>query len=685
MACAARGSLMKASATSACWRRSVDSADEAARATNASIELTGCSRHAMAAAGASQASGSWILLPYRRQQRGIHGCFLAVRSYPQCLEIPAIGAVEPGCQLQKDVARLLDSHAGERERDLAPHGARCIRRQPPRLGQHRRLCLAQGPERRETNLWIRIAEQELDFAQPRWSKRGQQPDRPRAVEGIAVCEDCLHRGHRTGSHGLEPLEGHAAHVDGRTEQALNLASQGREVERSWWESLSSGRDSIDPAIALAVAHLMPADDRIEPVGHVDRPVRAHGDIARPEPLASILIDLVPDVVRVRRGKARQELEALERESCALRLHVKAEHHIPARIRAQQEAAVPWPEGIALVAGNPGRRAGAGVVSRREDAGVSLVPVRGERVLPGAAIRLPEARAVGTEIPGVRAFHQPRHPAGHHLVVVVVLPEIAERVDRQLVRVPEVVREDSEAGSVRLPAAIAHHSSLVLQVVGRASGVETARTKRPAGSIGHDVRPGIAGIEVPAAVRPGHQRMEPVNPRADDRETERGAQVLVLDEDLAAIRAAVVVGVREDHDSIAGRVGERVALCVVEPAVVDGLGPPDPPSRIHVDVGGVEEHRGFSPKTDLEILGQGELVAQLLAGRLGADREQREGQDDQAAPGTHGGEYSFRRSAVRTSPNRPTCSFENRHGRSDCRGTNKRAKSSGVPWLVRRVS
>ena len=58
MACAARASLTKPSATIACRRASADSSDDTARSRNASTAATGCSRHASAAKRASQRIGS---------------------------------------------------------------------------------------------------------------------------------------------------------------------------------------------------------------------------------------------------------------------------------------------------------------------------------------------------------------------------------------------------------------------------------------------------------------------------------------------------------------------------------------------------------------------------------------------------------------------------------------------------
>ena len=427
---------------------------------------------------------------------------------------------------------------------------------------------------------------------------------------------------------------------------------------------------------------MAADDRVEPVGDEDGAVGADGHVARPEPLAPIAIDLVPDVVRVGRGQAREEVEALEGEAGAARLHAKAEDHVAPGIGAQEHAPVPTSERVAFVADDARRCAGAGVVARRLHARVVLVPVGRERVLTGTAIRLPEARAVVAEIAGVRAFHQPRHAAGHHLVVVVVLPEISERVDGQFIRIPEVVRDDLQPRGIRIDSqrqssspdavVVADHSSLVLLVVRRPACIETPGAQRPSGTIGDDVGTGVAGVEVVAAVGAGDERVQPMvviepaepgqehlllvrhvvfvlvgvgdemwrrghdDAAADDRQPERRAQVLVLHEDLGAVRASVVVGVRKDDDAIAGRMIQGALLGGVERAVVHRLGDPDAPARIDVDVRRVEEHRGLCPEGDLEIVRQHELIAQRLGVGARSVRDQRDRQNRGGTPGSSHG-------------------------------------------------
>ena len=239
---------------------------------------------------------------------------------------------------------------------------------------------------------------------------------------------------------------------------------------------------------------MAADDGIEPVGDVECAVCAHGDVARPKPFAPVLfIDSIPDVIGIRCREARHQFESLQREAGAARLRVKTKHDVAAGIGAEQHALILSPEQIALVPDDAGWGSGAGIVAGRQDAGIVLVPVCRERILTRPSIGLPEPGTVGVEVTGVRLLHQPRHPACHHLIVVVVLPEIAERVDRQFVRVPKIVREHGEPCAVRLDSqrhaprvhapVVTHHPTLVLQVVGRAAGVEAAGTQRPARTIG----------------------------------------------------------------------------------------------------------------------------------------------------------------------------------------------------------
>ena len=289
-----------------------------------------------------------------------------------------------------------------------------------------------------------------------------------------------------------------------------------------------------------------------------------------------------------------------------------------------------------MANHASRRAGASVDAGRQHAGVVLMPMRRERILPGPPIGLPVSRPVSAEVACARALHQPGHAARHHLIVVVVLPEVAERIDGELVSVAKVVRHDCQARPVGLhpqsqparpdPPIVAHQSALVLQVVRSAAGIETPRADRFPGTIGHDMRAGVAGVEIPASVRSRDERVQAVivivateagqqdlflvgfvvavlvriddevrrgrddDAIADHCQPERCPQVFVLDEHLRLVGAAVAVGVGQDEDPIAGVMGQRALLCGIEVPVVDRFGDPDATADIDVDVGRVEEHR-----------------------------------------------------------------------------------------------
>ena len=287
-------------------------------------------------------------------------------------------------------------------------------------------------------------------------------------------------------------------------------------------------------------------------------------------------------------------------------------------------------------------------------------MRRECVLAGSAIGLPIARPVGAEEAGARALHQPGGPARHHLIVIVVLPEIAERVDRQLVGVAEVVGDHREARAVGLhpqtqpssphPPIVAHHAALILQVVRRAAGVEAAGTKRPPRSVGHDMRAGVAGVEVPTSIRSSDECMQPVvvietaesgqqdlllvrrvvavrvgvddqvrrrrdhDAVADHGKAEWRAEILVLHEDLGRVRPAVAVRVAENQNPVSRVMGEGTLLGGIEAAVVDRFGHPDTAANVHVDIRRVEEHRRFRPKGNLEIVGEDKLITASLRPR-----------------------------------------------------------------------
>ena len=176
------------------------------------------------------------------------------------------------------------------------------------------LHLAQRPERGEPDLRIGIGELPLHFANAGRSELARAArSHARDGTGCASASIFFTAGSAAAPAGLQPLEPAPRTLTAGLSSAWICPAVVVRSMAGVRQLPALGRDAIDAAVAAAVVHLMAADDRIEPVGDVDRAVRADRDVARPEPLAAILIDLVPDVVRVRRGEARQEVESLERE------------------------------------------------------------------------------------------------------------------------------------------------------------------------------------------------------------------------------------------------------------------------------------------------------------------------------------------------------------------------------------
>ena len=129
------------------------------------------------------------------------------------------------------VAALFEWNAALRHRHFAQDGGRGVLRQAACLVEHGRLHLTQRTERGDADLRVGVGEQALDFADAGRTEMRQQPRRARAVIGVRIGEDALHGVQRPGSLRLEPLEAAAAHVDGRTEQRLNLTGRRAQIDR----------------------------------------------------------------------------------------------------------------------------------------------------------------------------------------------------------------------------------------------------------------------------------------------------------------------------------------------------------------------------------------------------------------------------------------------------------------------
>ncbi len=97
----------------------------------------------------------------------------------------------------------------------------------------------------------------------------------------------------------------------------------------------------------------------------------------------------------------------------------------------------------------GRCSCAGTIPGRHYTRIFLVPVRAENILTRPLIGLPVTRSVCTEESRVSSFHQPGCSAGHHLVIIVVLPYITTRINGEFVSISEIMPDHFQTSSIGL--------------------------------------------------------------------------------------------------------------------------------------------------------------------------------------------------------------------------------------------
>ena len=201
-----------------------------------------------------------------------------------------------------------------------------------------------------------------------------------------------------------------------------------------------GRNPIKTPL-LGIAHAVATHAGIVPVGHDQRPVGGDAHVARPEPLVGRAVDdrLCHRCVAGRYG-----------------LHMICPHHIRARIAVHERPAKPFRQQAPFIDADAAGRAAAGHQQVGHDARIVLMPVLLRHI--GLEVR-PRCSPAGTSefvlVAIVAVLHHPVDP--HALVAVVVivaLPERAERIDGDFVVVAEVVAEHLEIGAVGL--ATKHH-------------------------------------------------------------------------------------------------------------------------------------------------------------------------------------------------------------------------------------
>src|SRR5688572_279369 len=185
----------------------------------------------------------------------------------------------------------------------------------------------------------------------------------------------------------------------------------------------TARRELVNASAIGVAHVMATDRGIVPVGDVKRPDRHVGGAE-------------PGI-----GTRNQRLH-FEGVTGGLGLNPIGSQLALACFGVQWKAAVALGKKRALVDHETARRAGSQPRDVRHDSGILLMEMRAAILTPEAATRSPVAV--------VAALHHVVEACPRVAVVVVVgLPDVAERVERELVRIAEIMRQHSESASIEV--------------------------------------------------------------------------------------------------------------------------------------------------------------------------------------------------------------------------------------------
>ena len=385
------------------------------------------------------------------------------------------------------------------------------------------------------------------------------------------------------------------------------------------------KDAPAPGILLAV----PTDHRVVPVADENGSVGRDGYIHRSYPLVPLALEEVHSVGRITRADLLGDDPSQD-----ARTGIGREDLVPEFTRQQPP----------LVGGHSGWRPGSRDQQVRDDSRIVLVPVplRHLRVHSGA-LGLVSRSGQLVAIPVVPPFDDVVQAAGVASVVIVVrLPQAAQRIDGDLVVVAEVVSEDFQFAAVRV--ASKHHPTLeaaskFLQTsrefrsLGIRSGTQglcvipvqyglAESVDRQPPVLVMDIPTGIAHVPVQLAIGTERQRVRRVivlwlpGPHeeallavgnvvavlvgeddhvrrgrhdhlvAEHRDAQRRVDVTTLVVDFRRVRDSVAVGVLQNQDPVT--LGPSVVPSVL--AVIDDIAHPYAAAMIDVDVGGIGERR-----------------------------------------------------------------------------------------------
>ena len=381
---------------------------------------------------------------------------------------------------------------------------------------------------------------------------------------------------------------------------------------------------------------MPADLRIAPIGNDQRSIRRDADIGRAECFV---------------GRSPENVDDVRRVSTAVWLDDITANHIRAGIAVNDLTAEHLGQQAAFINADAGRRALPGLQEIWNHPGIIQMPMaKGDFLLHIGAFARPGRAGHFVLEPEISVLHHVVDADAFIAVIIVVgLPERAERVDGHLIVIAEIVGQHFEFGTVdvhsenhavairhRIAAGlrarlagddgVAKHihyfrSIRTMQFLARVAHVEVQFAIGPedegvnrvvvlhAANLAeqHFLFAGVTGSiirEYKYIRRIGHDHFV-----AQHADAERAGQIGALVKHGLLISLTGALGVFEDDDPIA---------LFPQPgplAVVHAFANPDTPHRIDIDVGGLQQHRLGRENRGLQTGGDLQQFNRLIRRKL----------------------------------------------------------------------
>ena len=194
----------------------------------------------------------------------------------------------------------------------------------------------------------------------------------------------------------------------RAREGCHTSRRGREVHGRHLPCRPR-RGDAEETPHVDVAHAVPTDSGIVPVGHDQRAIRGHADITRAKPAVCLSVGNSFDLRGIAGAGGSDHI---------------ASHHVGPRITVNQGAVKPLWQQTALIDADPSRRTAAGLQEVGHHAGVVEVPVLQRHLCLQIRSRTPPASTGPfidiAVVPKLEHGVDPHPPVA--IVVIVTLPE-----------------------------------------------------------------------------------------------------------------------------------------------------------------------------------------------------------------------------------------------------------------------